>query len=129
MSCAPKDLLALAREQAKGRTEAHRRSAVSRAYYASFHAASNWHARLPFQGDPGIARGEHERLIQQLMHPDRSCDAVQRKLSKWLAIQMGALRPLRIDADYRLEGETRFERAVHACAISSEVLDQVAEGP
>jgi hypothetical protein len=81
-----------------------------------------WHAKLPASGDPGRANGEHEKLIQRLCHPAQVCSPDQRKLSLWFSGQLDSMRALRIVADYKLADSVTFDQAMHACAISGQML-------
>ena len=122
----PATLLAIARDLCKGKTEGHLRTAVGRAYYASFHALTQWHANLPMPGNPGAAKGEHELLIQRLLHPDKKCAPEQRKLSMWFAQQLMSMRALRVIADYKLDERVTFDQATHMCGIASSVLEKAS---
>lgn len=122
----PEDLLALARELSKGKTDTHWRTSVGRAYYASFHALKTWHASLPMPGNSGTAKGEHEQLIQRLLHPAKQCTPEQRKLSLWFAGQLDSLRALRVTADYVLDQPITFDQATHMCAIAGIVLERAS---
>ena len=128
MSVAPADILAIASSLAQGVTEGEWRSAISRAYYAAFHGATGWHDALPEPGNPDKARGEHEALIQRLVHPGKSCSSTQIRTSRWLAGQLSTLRAMRVEADYQLDRSVTQERARQACASSGEVLAKIAEG-
>ena len=118
-------MLALARELAKGKGESHWRGAIGRAYYASFHALTAWHATMPMPGAPGVAKGEHEQLIQRLCHPAKECSSEQRRRSLWFSGQLASLRAMRIVADYRLADTVTLEEAVSACALAAMLLDKL----
>ena len=122
MSSAPADLLTVARELSKCSSEAHWRGAVSRAYYASYHACLRWHDTLPMPGDPGSARGEHERLIQRLVNPAKQCAASEVRTSRWLSGQLSNLRAMRVQSDYELANTVALEDAVLACGLSAATL-------
>lgn len=120
----PTEILGVANELANGLTQAHWRSAASRAYYASFHALKAWHASLPMPGRVGSANGEHEQLIQQLASPDKLCSPEQAKLSRWFAGQLDLLRAMRILGDYRLGDSITQAQAMTACSIAKSIIDR-----
>lgn len=93
MPFSPDDFLTVARELSGGDTEAHYRSAVSRAYYAVF-----WQARLVLEqsGDSVSAFGEssHNRVWDYLV-ADHTRDGVS------IGERARVLKDRRIHADYR----------------------------
>ncbi len=106
----PIDFLAVAEELARGTTEAHWRSATSRAYYAAFH-----HCRLFAEERVGLTglgtaedHGVVARAVDQIDH-----DAADR---------LRGLRRERNDADYELEGRVPRGRAQLACLTALRLL-------
>lgn len=82
--------------------EAHYRSCVSRLYYASYHAANNFHNALSMPGYQAAKGGSHENLIHQLNHPSIPNTEPEHDLSIELAqyLRKGLLN--RRLADYRI---------------------------
>jgi len=79
MSVQASDLLALAGTLASGVCEAEWRCAVSRGYYAAFHACGDWHNALPMPGsNSGLGGGMHQELINRLRNPDTSVPQAKR---------------------------------------------------
>lgn len=110
----PEDLLAAAEKflLAQPLDEAHVRAAISRAYYAAYHAAYAFHGELPLPGRlsdrPG---GEHENLIQRLERPDPRLHDEVTRISKLLAVRLRAMRDVRLRADYKLQTDVIAEEA------------------
>ena len=100
----PLDLLACAERiaQADPIDDALHRAVTSRAYYAAFHAARDFHASLIRPGLVGAANGVHEQLIAQLSNPDLSEKNARYTISKTLGRMMRSIVAMRVDADYRL---------------------------
>jgi hypothetical protein len=117
MTVEASEFLTLARAMLKSDSEINWRSCVSRAYYATFHAA------LPFAGRLGAPKyfddgaGCHERLIRRFDDKDNPL-AIQR-----IARELRNLKKMRVDADYRLgrtctreEAMIAVDTAQHVCA-------------
>lgn len=122
----PGDILAVAVELSHGATQAHWRSAISRAYYASHHALKGWHSALPAAGSVGSATGSHEQLVAQLRNPDRQCSEVQKVTSGGFSMRLAGLLRQRVTADYILTGSTTQAEAETACEVAPGILSQVA---
>jgi hypothetical protein len=103
MSVTPEDLLFWA-ETANASTEPDKRAIISRAYYAAFHRCLEWHgSRIRFQSTfQAQNAGEHETLIQKLLHPNLGNPNRQQQLSLELGRRLRDLKALRVLADYRL---------------------------
>jgi uncharacterized protein (UPF0332 family) len=88
-------ILDLANEMLRGKTEAHWRTSASSAYFAVFHCAN----RLGDAVMPGrkLKTAEHKKLTERLRRSG--------PLGSALAYQIGKLKYQRVRADYRL-GET-----------------------
>lgn len=127
MSVTPADLLALAGSLAAGDDEARWRGAISRCYYAAFHACGAWHDALPMPGsNAGPAGGVHQELINRLRNPDACVPQAGRDLSKVMAAKLDALRHQRVQADYHLADAMDAVLAANACAHCAEMLNRVA---
>ncbi len=105
MPTKPSELLEAAKRcfQNKIDQESDRRSCISRAYYAAYHCASNFHSNLK---SPGISKdncGEHWNLIHMLQHP--TVDKEDPEYSKSLEVQFYLKKMLynRRLADYDLD--------------------------
>jgi uncharacterized protein (UPF0332 family) len=99
MSVTPHELLAAA--QAIPRTdEASRRAIISRAYYAAFHAAFEFHSSLPSPGSVGNANGKHAQLIAQLSSPTIKSGLAAHLISRRVGAILGSLLAARVKADY-----------------------------
>ncbi len=103
MSSKPKDLLACAEAiAASAACEANYRSAISRAYYAGYHAAYGFHDALPVPGSANGASGMHEILVQQLYHPGIKPAVAEYSKSLALAKLLNQAKVLRTHSDYKL---------------------------
>ncbi|WP_429499478.1 hypothetical protein ACQUFY_21635 [Robbsia andropogonis] len=128
MSATPQQMLDCAKEIcAIGEVETTYRATISRAYYAAYHAALEFHARLPVPGSVGAATGYHTQLMAQLSTP-----GIGKKNKKFFVSQALAksLRPLvdaRVDADYKLGVTINKELALSIVNQASEVVAQAAK--
>jgi uncharacterized protein (UPF0332 family) len=108
----PEDFIAVAKVLAADATEAHRRSAVSRAYYGAFHVV------LYFLHSLGVlfpkAASAHEKVAYCLQNADNAVLKAGRKLA--------SLREMRNTADYRLE-----DRRVASAAFVATQLGEAEE--
>ena len=97
------ELLRDAEALANGFTsEARRRSAVSRAYYAAYHRCLAWIRFLPNCPQLPTSGSVHVWLIDYLRHPDPSWDAEIAERSRALGRLMLAQRDRRVHADYEM---------------------------
>lgn len=103
MSVAPHEILACA-QQIRGQelTEAGNRTVVSRAYYAAYHAAYNFHVSLPSPGSVGSANGRHEQLIAQLTTPTFGTSDARNFASRKAGHLLRDLLRRRVKADYAI---------------------------
>jgi uncharacterized protein (UPF0332 family) len=110
----PEAFLAVAKDLANGSREADWRSAVSRAYYAAFHASltaiNNCGVRF------GKSSAAHEKLAICLQHAGSSQVTTA-------GMQLGSLRTARNEADYDLH--SRLFQSAHTPAIQISVAEQV----
>lgn len=123
MSVTPEDLLSWA-NIANASTEPDRRAIISRAYYAAYHRCSEWHStRLRYQSTfQAQNAGEHEVLIQKLLHPSLGNSNGQSRLSRDLGQRLQTLKPLRVLADYRLRQSVPIGLENQACDEAAEIL-------
>lgn len=112
MAINPKDLLMLATRQAEHSGEAWRRSAVSRAYYASFHQCLQWHGGKALDGEQvGYSRGGvHRHLLDQLSERGRGGSRKQKRQCKRLSHLMREQRQRRVAADYAIDKEINADQ-------------------
>lgn len=96
MSCTPNDLLAFARSLPLDKDEASRRSAVSRAYYAAFHAASN-----AIQHNSDLHSPTSHQDLQAALKLKAHAPSIQNE-AKQLCNMLPRLKADRKFADYRL---------------------------
>lgn len=123
MSFQKEQFLALATELGAGSTEAHWRSAVSRAYYAAYHGCKDWHGALAMPGsDAGPSGGIHQQLINRLRNPDAKVPQDDRTKSKVLAAKLEVLRSQRGVADYEFSKAVDAVAADSACELSAAIL-------
>ncbi|WP_157523183.1 hypothetical protein [Mitsuaria sp. 7] len=98
------ELLKDAEALANGFTsEARRRSAVSRAYYAAYHRCLAWISLLPNCPQPPTCGSVHAWLIHHLRYPDPLWDEGVAKRSRALGQLMLEQRDRRVHADYDLK--------------------------
>jgi len=127
MSVSPRDLLREASDIAKREdSEAARRSAISKAYYAAYHAARIFHATLPRPGRSKVGVGEHENLIHQLRNPDNKINPELAKKSVAVGELLLRLRPFRVTADYEIEADVGLGALHDALALAAQILNQVS---
>lgn len=91
------------------------RFAVSRAYYAAFHAAS---AALSTEGvDPRSHKGTHTQFARVFLRDER--------LPRWLGSTMAGLFQLRLDADYHVGAVISLTEARDAVADATDFVDRI----
>ncbi len=115
MAIGPREILAYARNlQPQAATnEVCARSAVSRAYYAAYHAARLFHETLPEPGtlppakagkDDGM--GKHAELIMRLQNPSPKVRRDSRQIAS-ISVAVGSLlnviKANRVTADYIID--------------------------
>ncbi len=112
--------LVVAQELCEGSSEAHQRSAVSRAYYSAFHAvvgAFDKHGILI----PSNATG-HEKAVRYL----NNCN--DQALAK-VGTNLGTLRTSRNTADYRMHKKVTKFTAKLKYEIASQLIREVRVSP
>lgn len=103
MSSTPPELLTCATDLLQiASSEAQYRTVCSRAYYAAYHAAYDFHKKLPIPGSVGRANGQHEQLIEQLANPQIPSTHSKYKTSLALGKTMRGLLANRVTADYKI---------------------------
>ncbi|WP_404992829.1 hypothetical protein [Cupriavidus pauculus] len=113
--------------------EANFRSAISRCYFAAFHAAYAWHAALPAPGYRGPRgpreAGRHETLVHQLYHPGLPAAHPFYWRSIALARMLNRGRQLRLLADYRTDVDIDRTQMAEALVNSLVIVRQCAAQP
>ncbi|WP_286899113.1 hypothetical protein [Achromobacter sp. UBA2119] len=82
--------------------EESRRAKISRAYYALYHHARDFHDALPEDArgqELAVGGGVHKKLIQKLTNPTLK-DESAKKRSRSIGTFLGLARDLRDQADY-----------------------------
>lgn len=98
------DLKTLAQEQSLQSTEPWWRSAISRAYYATYHRCLAWEEALPAKSNrQSHGCGLHLQFIHRLASPHAACGKKLAERSRDLAKLMERQRKRRKAADYLLE--------------------------
>lgn len=123
MSVRPRELLDSARRIYEAQTsESDCRAAISRAYYAAYHAARVFHASLPTPGRLQYANGLHEQLCEKLTLPTIPSTDSRNLLSRKIGtILTDALRG-RVLADYRIEEPVSPEDAKRILEKCNQIL-------
>lgn len=104
MPVSAQELLEAAQVLAQQPSEIWLRSAISRAYYASYHRCRAWERSLPEPGfNVGGNGGRHQELINRLQHPAPRCGEELRSRSRSSGFQLAAQRARRVQADYDLD--------------------------
>lgn len=105
MSVSPNDLLKLAKELlSRAQTEIELRNVISRAYYAAYHTARNFHDVLPKPGKlPPNKTGIHEELAHRLCWPTLAESDPRYERSRQIGRQLRWLHSERVQADYFLD--------------------------
>ena len=115
----PQTFLTLADEWVQGPTEAHWRSAVSRAYYAAFHVARLLLDDLGFE----VERGD--RAHAYLTH--RLCQCGQPEIGA-AGTTLIDLRRSRNEADYGLKTPFSHRRAIQEVHTAHETITALQQG-
>jgi uncharacterized protein (UPF0332 family) len=103
MSSSPRELIDCASQLLDGASaEPHYRAVCSRAYYAAYHAANEFHHSPPAPGSVGAARGRHEQLIAQLGNPQISKQNGKFRISQAMSKTLRLLIDARVRADYHM---------------------------
>lgn len=127
MAVTPEDLL----EQARGfslSNEPAVRVAVNRAYYAAFHAASQFHERLTLPGySPPNACGVHETLYHRLVNPTLKSSDQRYIRSKQIGLIARDIKSKRRLADYELKVPVTSDVADYVITQASKILQLARE--
>ena len=108
MSVGPLDLIDSARLIRETQpSEAGQRAAISRAYYAAFHAAAYFHAGLASQGKWLPQTGSHGQLINQLAYPTIASTDPAFHVSRRIGNMLRDVYRERVLADYKLTQNLR----------------------
>jgi len=121
MSITPTELLEYS-ERLDCSHESGRRTAVSRSYYAAYHAASRWYDTLPSGGAATDSVGVHERLIRALTSP--SVSGASATLSRSIGYMLQALKVQRVRSDYDLNDALSNTDASQAIANARVILEK-----
>lgn len=123
MSVRPRDLLDSARRILEAQaSESDCRAAISRGYYAAYHAARNFHNSLPSPGRLQYANGLHEQLCERLTLPTIPSTNNRHLQSRRIGtILTDALRD-RVLADYRIEETVTPNDAQRTLEKSDKIL-------
>jgi uncharacterized protein (UPF0332 family) len=126
----PADLLGQAvKLLVSARVDLEYRVVIDRAYYGAYHAALQFEERLPNRsGAVPPNAGSHESLFQRLERPDSQLDNGLKQISKYIAVKMRMLKPLREIASYKLEETVRVDQAEEAVRAAKDVLEECALG-
>jgi uncharacterized protein (UPF0332 family) len=87
------------------------RAVISRAYYAAYHAAKEFHTELPSPGSVRDGRGRHEQLVKQLLNPALPVTDPRNLKSRQVGNLLQDLLRDRVTADYRLGSDVVDEEA------------------
>lgn len=130
MPVTQRQLLNFADQHAKEKEdEAALRAAVSRAYYAGFHASEFFHGNLESKGEnapPDRPLGLHEKLIYQLMHPTIPSNDPEHTTSRRLGIMCRDIKRRREMADYHLDATVTEDDAEYTCTQAETMLGIVS---
>ncbi len=128
LSIGPNDLIACAGACASG-DEAHRRAAISRAYYAAYHDSNAWAtqhnvgpALTPTDKSGKPVQGMHAVFIAGLKQPSMALPRTLRLQSSRCGIFLAILHQKRIRADYDIGVEVPIEDAFQAIQDAQQVL-------
>jgi uncharacterized protein (UPF0332 family) len=116
----PLDFLTLANRLASGPGEAERRSAISRAYYAAFHTATD------FIESCGVKLPHSAAAHDKVAHCMQNCESNDLALA---GIKLNSLRKTRNLADYQLADNqfTTTKAALPFLLIAGEILDAISK--
>ena len=111
--------------RASASVESEWRACISRAYYAAFHAADQFHKALPVQGNTsGRSVGLHELLIEQLTSPGISSSQPDFLRSKAIGYILSALKRTRVTADYQLSDSVDKTDVANALENASRLIEK-----
>jgi len=123
MSCSPQDTYKVASVlRASDSSEAALRAVTNRAYYASYHAAKEFHSSLKSPGSVQNSSGSHEQLITQLDNPTLGKTDKEYWLSKGISKTLRIAYVHRISADYYPATEFNDKHADEALSVTGQVI-------
>lgn len=124
MSVTTKDLIDLAKNKVKSASsEVDIRCVISRAYYAAYHCANNFHNSLLVPGNTtSSVGGVHAKLIDQLTNPGIPNTDPDNFKSRSIGYILKGLRHLRKKADYDLHEQITLNDASTAIADAERLL-------
>ncbi|OWQ47146.1 hypothetical protein CDL60_12260 [Roseateles noduli] len=100
------DLMSLAEDHSLVDAEPSRRSAISRAYHASFHRCLDWECEVLKREKVKTRRGSvHQQLLKRLEKPASPCSPEQAQQARELHQLLSRQRDRRVAADYRLDDD------------------------
>jgi hypothetical protein len=124
MSVAPHNVLASANLIYDSQNdEAGCRAVISRAYYAAYNAANDFHLSLPSAGIPAQQRGIHERLVEQLVNPTLPTTDERNIASRRIGWMLRDCHRDRVIADYYLDETVGATTADKVLRASRKILD------
>ena len=124
MSITINDLIAFAKSKsAPSNTEIETRCIISRAYYAAYHCANNFHLTLSTPGyHPKNPTGMHATLIYQLINPSIPRTDPDYSKSKSIGYILQGLHPIRKNADYELNLKITLNEAKSAIVETEKLV-------
>jgi hypothetical protein len=109
--------------------DAEYRVVIDRAYYGSFHWASEFEERLPERSQITIKDvGSHEALIRRLECPHPKLDYGLQIISKDIGAQLRMLKPERELASYNLKETVRIDQAEGAVLKARDIRSECSNG-
>lgn len=104
MSAAPREILASAQKiRDSQKDEAGHRAAISRSYYAAYHAARIFHDSLGSPGSVGGEGGVHAQLVARLLIPTIPSTDPKHLISRRVGYMLRDMHRSRITADYEID--------------------------
>ena len=126
MAVTPRDLLQMARQLMSESKEINYRTAANRAYYCAFHACGLVANSLPQDSRRG--GGSHEKLISKLKnHPVRRSSRARDNSIRALGNFLDNGKALRVEADYRIGGEFKRNKAEELILTAVKIADIISE--
>ena len=127
MSVAPRQLLDSAKLiRAHVTNEAGHRATISRAYYAGYHAARDFHSSLPSVGSLSVTSGLHEQLCERLQNPTIPTMDARHLRSRQIGAILRDFHRKRVIADYQVTEQVADTNADEALVLSERLLSLAA---
>jgi hypothetical protein len=124
MPVKPRDLFESAKlVHAHQKNEAGNRAAISRAYYAAYHAARKFYSSLPKLGSVGTTTGLHEQLVAQLINPGIPPEDPKFYDSQSIGYELRDFHRLRVISDYDLAEKVGDDDVESALLTSKSILE------